>query len=128
MCSIAAGFKIEKLDCRLHRFANGCEEDEAQTFLAGQGRDLEFSGENRSKSSFAAGENVRQIIRRAQESFDAVAGPAFDQTRRPAFGHFGAGRVNKILDLRAFGAAASRASVRLLRRPPSANTISSEIT
>ena len=52
------------------------EEDQAQTFLARQRRDLQFGGENRGERSFAAGENVREIVRRAQESFDAVTGPA----------------------------------------------------
>src|SRR5712691_13365033 len=82
-------FKIEKLDRCLHCIAHRCEEDEAQTFLAGQGRDPEFGGKDRSKSSFAAGENVREIVRSAQESFDTVARPALDQSRRPAFSHFG---------------------------------------
>ena len=81
--------EIEKLNRRLHCFRYRCEKDQTQTFLAGQGRNLELSGENGRQRSFAAGENIGQIIWRAQESFDAVAGPAFDQTRRPALGHFG---------------------------------------
>ena len=96
------GFKIEKLDCCLHRFTHRCKEDEAQTFLAGQGRDPEFGGKDRSQRSLASGENVREIVRRAKESFDAVARPSLDQSGRPAFGHFGADGANEVLDLCTF--------------------------
>ena len=91
--------EIEKLNRRLHCFRYRREKDQTQTFLAGQGRNLELSGEDGRQRSFAAGQDIGQIIWHAQESFDAVAGPAFDQTRRPALGHFGARRANELLNL-----------------------------
>src|SRR5262249_11852660 len=94
-----SGLKIEKLNRRLHCFRYRCEKDQTQTFLARQGRNLELSGENGRERSFAAGENIGQIIWQAQESLDAVAGPPFDQAWRPALGHFGARRANELLNL-----------------------------
>src|SRR5205807_9140498 len=73
----------------------------AQSFLAGERRDLKFCGENRGQRSFAARENIGEIIRRAQKSFDAVTRPAFNQPWWPALGHFGACRPDEVLNLRA---------------------------
>jgi hypothetical protein len=70
--------KIEKSDRCLHRFSHGREKDQAQSLLARQRRNLEFSGENRGEGPFAPRENIREIIRRVEKSFDAVTGPALD--------------------------------------------------
>src|SRR6266513_347565 len=97
-------FKIEKLDRGLHRFAYRCKKDQTQPFFARQWRDFDFSRENCGERSFAARENLIEIVRRTQESFDAVTGPAFYQARRPAVRHFGALCADEFVDLRPLGA------------------------
>ena len=88
MCSIAAGFRSSSSTVACIASATDAKKIRPKPFLAGQRRNFELSGKNRGERSFAAGENFSQIIRRAQEAFDAVSGPAFDQARRPSFGHF----------------------------------------
>src|ERR1700726_875626 len=94
--------KIQKLDRRLHRVGDGREENQAEAFLTGQWRNLEFGGENGGKRSLAASQDLVEIIWRTRESFDPVTRPTFHQPRRPAFSHFGARCVNEIIDLVAF--------------------------
>src|SRR5439155_22607644 len=58
--------------------------------------------ENRGERSFAPCENVGEIVRRMQKSFNTVAWPPFYQPRRPAFTHFGARCSDDLLNRRAF--------------------------
>src|SRR5437773_6843064 len=81
-------FKIEKLNRGLHRFIHRGKKDQAEAFLTGERRNLEFGGENHSERSFAARENICEVIGRTQEPFDAVTVTAFYQPRRPALAHF----------------------------------------
>src|SRR5207253_8362799 len=101
MCSIAAGLRSRSSIVACIASATDAKKSR-QTFVAGQGRDLELRGENRCERSFAACENVRQIIGSAQESFDAVARPAFDQSGRPTLGHLRPRRTNELLNLCTF--------------------------
>ena len=121
-------FKIEKLDRRLHRFGDRCEEDEAQTFLARQRRDFQFGRKNCGERSFAAGENLVEIVWRAQKSFDAVTGPAFQQSRRHLLSDVRGARANEIVDLVALLAKRWMIGADLFWVRPSAMTISSETT
>ena len=90
MCSIAAGLRSRSRQWPAW-LRSPMRRREAQTFLARQGRNPKVGGKDRRKSSFAAGENFGEIVRRAKKTFDAIARPSFDQTRRPALGHFGPG-------------------------------------
>ena len=91
--------EIEQRDCRLHRFPNGCEEDQAESFLPRQRRNLQLRGEDRGQCAFAAGQNLVEVIWRTREPFDPVAGPAFQQARRPAVRHLRGMCAHEIADL-----------------------------
>ena len=86
--------KIEKLDRGLHRFIDRGEKDQAQTFLAWEQRDFQFRGKNCGERSLTASENFVEIVWRAQKSFEPVAGPAFQQSRRHTLADVGDTRAN----------------------------------
>ena len=95
-------FQIEQLDCGLHRIIDTREKNQAEPFLAGQGTNFELSQKNRGQRSLAAGKNFIQVLRRTEETFEAVSRPAFDHPRWPAFSHFRALLMQQSLNLRAF--------------------------
>ena len=103
-------FQVEQLDRCLHRVVDAREKNQAEPFLAGQGRNFELSRKNRGQRSLAACENFIQILRRTQEAFEAVSRPAFDHSRWPALSHFRALLTQQSLNLRAFSF--ERASLR----------------
>ena len=97
------GFKIEKLNGGLHRFVHRGKKDQAQAFASRQRRNFEFGGENRGQRSFAARENICEVIWCIQEPFNAVAWPAFYQSRRPALCHLRPSCLNEVFDSSTLG-------------------------
>src|SRR5207248_220683 len=70
--------EIEQSHGRLHRVGDGCEKDEAESFLTRQGRDFELCGKNRGECPFAAGENFVEIVWRSRKSLEAITRPALE--------------------------------------------------
>src|SRR5438477_432870 len=79
-----------------------CAHPKPNPFPAGQGTNFELARKNRGQRSLAAGKNFIQVLRRTEETFEAVSRPAFDHPRWPAFSHFRALLMQQSLNLRAF--------------------------
>ena len=73
------GFEVQKLDGGLHGVGDGGEKNQAEAPGFGERNDFQFGGSNGGKSAFAAGKQVAEIIRVAQETVQAVARAALQQ-------------------------------------------------
>src|SRR2546430_8285867 len=96
------GLQIEERDRCLHRIIHAREKNQAQTFLAWQPRNFKLRQKNCRQCSLATGQNLVEILWRAQKTRESISRPALDQARRPSFRHFRALFAQKSFYLGAF--------------------------
>ena len=90
------GLQFKKFDGGLHGVGDRGEKNQAQAPGFGQRNDLQFRGSYGGQSAFAAGQKMTQILRVAQETFQAIARTAFQQAGGKVFVNGGGVRANQL--------------------------------